>query len=44
MKREQITLRLQPELLEQLKQEAQERGISFNDYVMWLIQKGREYQ
>jgi len=41
MDREQTTLRLPAELMEQLKQEAQEMGVSFNGYLLMLIHKGR---
>jgi predicted HicB family RNase H-like nuclease len=41
MDREQTTLRLPADLLAQLKREAQERNVSFNAYVLWLIEKGR---
>ena len=40
--REQTTLRLPSELKEELQKEAQESGMSFNDYVLWLIRRGRE--
>ena len=39
--REQTTLRLPSELKEELQREAQEKGMSFNDYVLWLIRRGR---
>ena len=39
----QTTIRLPKELLEQLKQEAQDKGYSFNAYVLMLIEKGRLY-
>ena len=38
--REQTTLRLPVELLEQLKQQAQEMGISINALILLLIDKG----
>lgn len=41
MTREQITIRLPTELMEQLRREAQERGMSFNDYLVALIQRAR---
>lgn len=40
--REQTTIRLPAELKEQLQREAQERGISFNEYMLWLIYKARQ--
>ena len=40
--REQTTLRLPPELKEELQREAQENGMSLNDYLLWLIRLGRE--
>ena len=39
--KEQTTIRLPAELMEQLKQEAAQMGISFNAYVLMLIDKGR---
>lgn len=42
--REQTTIRLPAGLKEQLQREAQERGISFNEYVLWLIQKSLEVE
>lgn len=42
MNREQTIIRLSAELMEQLRREAQERGISFNDYPMILIRKARK--
>lgn len=44
MEREQTTIRLPAELKEKLQQEAQERGISFNEYIMWLIDTARRDQ
>ena len=44
MDREQITLRIPAALKEQLHREAQEMGVSFNAYVLMLIEKGRKYQ
>lgn len=35
--REQITIRLPMDLLEHLRQEAEERGMSFNGYVMTIL-------
>lgn len=40
MEREQTTIRLPAELKEQLQQEAALKGISFNAYVLLLIDKG----
>ena len=40
--REQTTIRLPAELMEQLRREAQERGVSFNDYLLVLIHKARK--
>ena len=42
MQREQTTIRLPAELMEQLKREAAQMGISFNAYVLILIDKGRQ--
>jgi len=39
--REQTTIRLPSELKEALQREAQEKGMSFNDYVLSLIHKAR---
>ena len=44
MNREQTTIRLPGELMEELKQEADELGMSFNGYVLWLIDKARRGQ
>lgn len=43
MNREQTTLRLPPELLEKLRQQAQEMGISVNELILILIDKGFRY-
>lgn len=42
MDRTQITIRLPAELKEELQREADRRGISFNDYLLWLIIHGRQ--
>ncbi len=42
MNREQTTICLPAELMEQLRREAQERGIGFNGYPMSLIRKARK--
>ncbi len=42
-KQEQTTIRLPAELKKQLRREADERGISFNAYVLILIDKGRQF-
>lgn len=42
-KREQTTLRLPPELKEQLQQEASNRRISLNNYILLLIDTGHQY-
>lgn len=42
MEREQTTLRLPSDLLELLKEEAQERGYSFNSYMLFLIEIGHQ--
>lgn len=44
LEREQTTIRLPAKLKEQLAQEAKERGISFNAYVLILIDIGRQHQ
>ena len=44
MEREQTTIRLPSGLLEQLKREAEELGMSLNGYMLWLIDKGRQAQ
>ena len=41
--REQTTIRLPAGLKEKLQQEAERRGISFNAYVLLLIDKGRQH-
>lgn len=41
MEREQTTIRLPAELKEALQREAQEKGISFNGYLIALIQSAR---
>lgn len=41
MEREQTTIRLPVELKELLQQEAERLGISFNAYILILIEKGR---
>ena len=42
MTREQTTIRLPAELKRELQREADERGISFNAYVLILIDKARQ--
>lgn len=42
MEREQTTIRLPVELKELLQQEAERLGISFNAYILILIEKGRQ--
>lgn len=44
MDREQTTLRISPELKEELQKEAAQNGMSFNSLVLWLIDKGRQCQ
>ena len=44
MEREQTTLRLSPELKEELQKEASQKGMSFNAWVLCLIYKGRQCQ
>ena len=39
-RKEQTTIRLPVELKEQLQQEAERRGISFNSFVILLLKKG----
>ena len=43
MEREQTTIRLPAELMEKLKQEAVRKGMSFNGYIIWLIDKARQH-
>ncbi|WP_455649074.1 toxin-antitoxin system HicB family antitoxin [Enterocloster citroniae] len=43
MRREQTTIRLPGELKEKLQQEAAKMGISFNAYILLLIDKGHQY-
>lgn len=43
MEREQTTIRLPAELKEKLQQEAARKGISFNAYLLILIDKGHQY-
>lgn len=40
MRREQTTIRLPAELKERLQRQADRRGLSFNAYVLLLIDKG----
>nr|DAJ45466.1 MAG TPA: antitoxin [Caudoviricetes sp.] len=42
MTREQTTIRLPAELKRELQREADEKGISFNAYVLILIDKARQ--
>ena len=42
MDRAQTTIRLPVELKEQLQAEADKRDISFNSYILWLIDKARQ--
>lgn len=44
MEREQTTIRLPSELKEQLQREAERMGMSFNGYLLWLIDKARQDQ
>lgn len=44
MRREQTTIRLPAELMEQLRKEADGRGDSFNETVIRLILQGLEFQ
>lgn len=44
MEREQTTIRLPSELKEQLQREAERMGMSFNRYLLWLIDKARQDQ
>ena len=44
MAREQITLRLPSELIEQLRQKAQERGDSMQGTIIRLLQLALEYE
>ncbi len=39
MEREQTTLRLPPELLEQLRQQAQKDGYTVNDLIMFILRE-----
>lgn len=41
MNKEQTTIRLPKELKEELQREADRMGISFNSYLLTLIDKGR---
>ena len=41
--REQTTLRMPEELKEQLQKEAEKKGISFNAYLLLLIDRGHQY-
>ncbi len=40
--KEQTTIRLPKELKEKLQREAEETGISFNSYILLLIDKGHQ--
>lgn len=42
MEKEQTTIRLPSELKEALMREAQEKGFSFNEYLLLLIHKARQ--
>ncbi len=42
MDREQTTLRISPELKEEVSQFANQVGISFNSAIIYLLQKGQE--
>ena len=42
MDRAQTTIRLPLELKDQLQQEADKKNLSFNAYVLWLIDKARQ--
>ena len=42
MEKVQTTIRLPAELKEQLAQEASERGLSLNTYILILIDRGRQ--
>lgn len=42
MEREQTTIRLPADLKAVLQQEADERGMSLNGYILWLIDKARQ--
>lgn len=44
MNREQTTLRLPPELLERLREQAQERGDSLNETIIRYIRLGLEVE
>ena len=44
MDRTQITIRLPAELKEELRQEAERRGDSFNETVIRLVLQGLEFQ
>jgi len=44
VEREQITIRLPVEMKEELQQEADSLGMSLNGYIVWLIDKARQYQ
>lgn len=44
IEKEQTTLRLPADFKEQLMKEAQNYGISFNEYIIMLIHRGRQYQ
>ncbi len=43
MEKVQTTIRLPAELKEQLAQEASERGLSLNTYILILIDRSRQY-
>lgn len=44
MDREQTTIRLPIELMEALKQEAEQRGMSFNALILMLLNEARKHQ
>lgn len=43
MEREQTTIRLPVGLKDKLQQEASKLGMSLNGYILWLIEKARQY-
>ncbi len=44
MEREQMTIRLPADLKEKIQREAEDKGISLNTYILFLIDKGRRFE
>lgn len=44
LEREQTTIRLPAELKEKLQQEAESRGMSFNDFILIVLNEAKNHQ